>query len=123
MARPWRIDYSGAIEHVSGRMLGRRRGSRERLFPDERDDRRFMERLGEAVGEFGVRLYVVWLMSNHFHLVMETGKAVGSRLQCLEHWKKVDRKLRGMLLRLERSLEAKREAQGSQDKTKEGRKK
>ena len=42
------------------------------LFPDSRDYRRFVERLGEGVGECHVRLYSYCLMANHYHLVLET---------------------------------------------------
>jgi REP element-mobilizing transposase RayT len=38
-----------------------------------------MERLGEAVGDFGVLFYMFCLMSNHFHLVVETPQVNLSR--------------------------------------------
>lgn len=67
MARPLRIVYEGAIYHITVR--GHSRGL---LFGDERDRRRFLERLEYDVGEYGVRLYAYCLMSNHYHLVVET---------------------------------------------------
>jgi hypothetical protein len=39
-------------------------GPRKR-FDDDADRGRFVERLGEAVEEYGVRLYLFCLMTNH----------------------------------------------------------
>ena len=79
MARPLRIEFPGAIHHVTSRMIGSWVGSRERLFRDDRDYHRFLKRLGEGVDTFGIRLYLCTLMSNHFHLVLETPQANLSR--------------------------------------------
>jgi REP element-mobilizing transposase RayT len=75
MARPVRIEFAGAIYHVSSRMIGSWRDRRERLFRDDRDCQRFLQRLEQNVSETGVRLYLFCLMSNHFHLVLETPEA------------------------------------------------
>jgi putative transposase len=56
--------------HVTQRGAGR--GT---LFLDEADRARFLERLGDAVEEDGVRLYIYCLMTNHFHLLVETPRA------------------------------------------------
>ena len=69
MARHLRVEYPGAIYHVTCRMLG---GARSRLFIDDADRERFLERLGERVAHYNIRLYMFVLMSNHFHLVFET---------------------------------------------------
>lgn len=79
MARPLRIEFPGAIYHVTSRMLGSWRQTRDRLFRDERDHLRFLERLGEGVADFGIRLYLFTLMSNHYHLVLETPEGNLSR--------------------------------------------
>ena len=50
MARPLRIEFPGAIYHVTSRMLGSWRQAGDRLFCDERDHERFLERLCEGVG-------------------------------------------------------------------------
>jgi REP element-mobilizing transposase RayT len=81
MARPTRIEYPGAIYHVSSRMIGNWRDGRERLFVDQREYLRFLERLEERVADFGIRLYMFCLMSNHYHLVLETPEANLSRFQ------------------------------------------
>lgn len=69
MARHLRVEYPGAIHHVTCRMLG---DARSRLFMDDADRERFLERLGERVEQYNIRLYMFVLMSNHFHLVFET---------------------------------------------------
>ena len=43
-----------------------------RLFRDEADHERFLERLAERVEQYHIRLYLFVLMTNHFHLVFET---------------------------------------------------
>ena len=70
MTRPLRIVFEGAIYHVTVR--GHSRGL---LFGDDRDRGRFLERLEYDAREFGVRLYAYCLMSNHYHLVVETPQA------------------------------------------------
>jgi len=70
MARRLRVEYEGAIYHVTIRGVERRR-----LFDDDADRERFLKRLGEAVEEYGVRLYLYCLMSNHVHLLLETPQA------------------------------------------------
>lgn len=67
MARKLRIQFEGAIYHVTLRGMERRR-----LFDDDRDRERFLKRLGEAVEEYGVRLYLFCVMRNHIHLLVET---------------------------------------------------
>ena len=79
MARLSRIEFPGAIYHVTVRMIGSRQRTPEKLFRDDRDYARFMERLGQGIGDFGVRLYLFCLMRNHFHLVLETPQANLSR--------------------------------------------
>jgi hypothetical protein len=56
MARPIRLEYPGAIYHVSSRMIGNWPDGRERLFVDRRDYLRILERLEERVADFGIRL-------------------------------------------------------------------
>lgn len=80
MARPLRVEFPGAIYHVTGRMAGSWRDERLRLFRDARDYQRFLDRLGEGIGELGVRLYLFCLMANHFHFMLETPEGNLSRL-------------------------------------------
>ena len=67
MARKLRVEYEGAIYHVAARGVERRE-----IFDDDKDREHFLKRLGEGVEEYGVRLYLYCLMTNHFHLLLET---------------------------------------------------
>lgn len=70
MARVIRVEYPGAFYHVMAR--GNRR---ERIFRDEGDRRFFCETLGEACERTGWRVHAWVLMSNHYHLMVETPEA------------------------------------------------
>src|SRR5438067_761716 len=74
MARPLRIEFSGAWYHVSARGNERRA-----IFRSEADRRRFLELLGEDCARFDLRLHGYVLMPNHYHLIMETPHANLSR--------------------------------------------
>jgi REP element-mobilizing transposase RayT len=67
MPRQPRIEYEGAIYHVMSR--GDRR--EDIAFSDE-DRKLFMATLGEACKKCGWQVHAWTLMSNHFHLVVET---------------------------------------------------
>jgi putative transposase len=64
------VEYPGAIYHVLNR--GDRR---EAIFRDDADRQRFLETLGEACVKTGWQVHALCLMSNHFHLVVETPRA------------------------------------------------
>jgi REP element-mobilizing transposase RayT len=70
MARKLRVQFEGAIYHVTIRGVERRR-----IFDDGADRERFLKRLGEAVEEYGVRLYLFCCMVNHVHILCETPQA------------------------------------------------
>src|SRR5436190_13054435 len=70
MARRLRLEYAGAIYHLLNR--GDRR---EAIFRDDADRRRFLETLGETCAKTDWAVHAWCLMSNHFHLVVETPKA------------------------------------------------
>ncbi len=61
------MEYPGALYHVMSR--GNRR---EPVFRDDRDRRRFVETLGDACKKTDWKVQAWCLMSNHFHLVVET---------------------------------------------------
>ena len=67
MPRQVRIEYEGATYHVMCR--GDRR---EAIFADDHDRQTFLRTLAEAVGKTGWRLHAYVLMSNHYHLLLET---------------------------------------------------
>ena len=70
MARALRVQFEGAIYHVTSRGNERRA-----IFRTDRDRQRFVEILAENVAAHHVRLYAYVLMSNHFHLLIETPRA------------------------------------------------
>ena len=74
MARHLRLEYEGAIYHVTAR--GNERGV---IFQNDRDRERFVEKLEELVGVHHVRLYAYVLMDNHYHLLVETPRGNVSR--------------------------------------------
>jgi REP-associated tyrosine transposase len=67
MPRPLRIQYAGARYHVMSR--GDRR---EAIFHDDADRVEFLRTLGQACQKTGWQVHAYCLMSNHFHLVLET---------------------------------------------------
>jgi len=79
MARKLRLQYEGAIYHVSVRGNGRRR-----IFLEDANRERFLWRLGESKEQYAVRIYLYCLMDNHFHLLVETPRAnISSFMQSL----------------------------------------
>jgi len=80
MARPLRIEFQGAIYHVTVRG-----NARQAMFLDNRDRNQFLKQLAQSVGTYDIRLYIFCLMTNHFHLLLETQQANLSRfMQALE---------------------------------------
>ena len=70
MARKARVEYGGALYHVLDR--GDRR---EAIFRDGQDRERFLTTLGEACARTGWRVHAFVLMTNHYHLLVETPEA------------------------------------------------
>jgi putative transposase len=70
MARKLRVEYGGAIYHVMNRGDGG-----EVVFKDDEDRHGFVRALGEACEKTGWQVHAYCLMSNHFHLVLETPQA------------------------------------------------
>jgi len=74
MARPLRIEFPGAVYHVTSR------GDRqEKIFRDDDDRRSFLRILGQMAERFDARLLAYCLMGNHYHLVLQTRQANLSR--------------------------------------------
>lgn len=67
MARPLRIEFSGALYHVTSR--GDRRAD---IYEDDEDRDTFLRILAEVVDRFNWICHAYCLMSNHYHLVIET---------------------------------------------------
>src|SRR6266404_2654543 len=67
MPRPLRIQYPGACYHVMSRGDGR-----EAIFRNAADRSEFLRTLGRACQKTGWQVHAYCLMTNHFHLVVET---------------------------------------------------
>jgi len=67
MARQLRIEYEGAFYHVISR--GERH---ENIFFNDYDRLKFLEKLGELIDKFNLKIHCYALMNNHFHLLLET---------------------------------------------------
>ncbi|MBT9612194.1 MAG: transposase [Burkholderiales bacterium] len=74
MARPLRIEYSGAIYHVTSRGNARRK-----VFLGDEDREAFLATLAWVVDRFKWVCHAYCLMNNHFHLMIETPEANLSR--------------------------------------------
>lgn len=70
MSRPLRIEFPGAIYHVTSR--GDRR---EPIFDDDADRRTFLDVVGAALDRFDACALAYCLMGNHYHLVLHTRRA------------------------------------------------
>jgi REP element-mobilizing transposase RayT len=67
MARPLRIEFPGAVYHVTGR------GNQQRAtFADDADRELFLGVLERSVDRFSLVLHAYCLMGNHYHLLVET---------------------------------------------------
>lgn len=67
MARPLRIEFPGAVYHVTSRG-----NDRAPIYVDDDDRRAFLNCLGETVTRFQWLCHAYCLMDNHFHLMIET---------------------------------------------------
>ena len=67
MARPLRIQYEGALYHITSRG-----NAGARIFQTEGDRLEFLGVLTRVVSRFGWICHAYCLMSNHYHLLIET---------------------------------------------------
>jgi putative transposase len=70
MAGPLRIEYPGAVYHVTSRG-----NARDKIFGDDRDREVFLSTLGTVVKRYNWLCHAYCLMDNHYHLVIETPEA------------------------------------------------
>jgi len=70
MARPLRVEYPGAYYHVINRG-----NAGEDIFHSIRDREKFLEYLEKAVKRFSIIIHTYCLMTNHYHLLIETAQA------------------------------------------------
>ena len=70
MARKARVEFAGAVYHLLDR------GDRqEAIFGDDTDRQGFLKTLGQVCARTGWRVHAFVLMTNHYHLLVETPEA------------------------------------------------
>ena len=69
MARPLRIEYPGALYHITSRGNERRK-----IFLDDADRLKFLELLKDYYNRFSILIHSYAIMDNHYHLILETPK-------------------------------------------------
>ena len=67
MARPLRIEYEGAVYHITSRG-----NARQDIFLDDEDRLKFLDVLAEVVERYHWICHAYCLMPNHYHLLLET---------------------------------------------------
>lgn len=70
MTRPLRIKLAGGWYHVTARG-----NNRQTIYEDDRDRLHFLELVGEMVERYRVCIHAYVLMTNHYHLLVETPDA------------------------------------------------
>ena len=70
MARPLRIEYLGAVYHITSRG-----NAKNKIFKDDEDRVAFLEVLGSVVKRVNWLCHAYCLMDNHYHLLIETPEA------------------------------------------------
>ena len=69
MARPLRLEFVGAVYHVTSRG-----NARQAIVADDDDRRQFLAILAHVVDRYGWLCHAYCLMDNHYHLLLETPK-------------------------------------------------
>ena len=70
MARPLRLEFAGALYHITSRGDGR-----EDIFRASGDRRVFFEVFAGVCGRLNWLVHAYCLMTNHYHLLVETPDA------------------------------------------------
>jgi len=68
MARPLRLEFPGALYHVTSR--GDRR---EAIYEDDDDRLQWLDVLSKVCDRYNWRVHAYCLMDNHYHVLLETG--------------------------------------------------
>ncbi len=75
MARQGRIDYPGAVQHIMLRGI-----ERKNIFGTDPDKEDFLRRLEKSLIETQTQCFAFALMSNHAHLLLQTGSTPVSKI-------------------------------------------
>jgi len=78
MARPLRIEYPGAFYHLTSRG-----NERKDVFKSQRDREKFLSYLRSASERYQAVIHAFCMLSNHYHLLMETPN--GNLSQIMRH--------------------------------------
>jgi putative transposase len=70
MARPLRLQFAGAVYHVTNR-----RNAYKKIFSNDIDRELFLKTLAHVVSRYRWICHAYCLMANHYHLLVETPKA------------------------------------------------
>lgn len=80
MTRPRRVEFEGALYHVLARG-----NNKQDIFGDVADRRHYLALVERYHARYVFRLYAFVLMTNHVHLLVETGETPLSKImQCLQ---------------------------------------
>jgi putative transposase len=69
MARPLRLEFKGAVYHLTSRG-----NARQKIFFSDADRELFIETLTHVISRYGWICHAYCLMANHYHLLVETPK-------------------------------------------------
>ncbi|MGA6827320.1 transposase [Nitrospira sp. NS4] len=67
MTRPLRLEYPGAVYHVTGRG-----NARQAIVAEDRYRTQFLTLLAHVIDRYGWLCHAYCLMDNHYHLLIET---------------------------------------------------
>jgi len=70
MARPLRLEFPGAVYHVTSRG-----NARQDIVADDRDRTAWLSLLAQVIDRYGWLCHAYCLMDNHYHLLLETPQA------------------------------------------------
>ena len=74
MARSLRIEFAGALYHLTSRG-----NAKKNIFKDDKDRQEFLQLLGRACDRYHWFCHAYCLMDNHYHLLIETGQPTLSK--------------------------------------------
>jgi putative transposase len=69
MARPLRLEFAGAVYHLTSRG-----NARQKVFFADTDRQLFLDTVARVVSRYGWICHAYCLMTNHYHLLVETPK-------------------------------------------------
>ncbi len=78
MARPLRIEYPDAYYHITARG-----NEQKNIYRNDRDREKFLEYLASASERYSAVIHAYCLMSNHYHLLLQT--PAGNLSQIMRH--------------------------------------